>query len=117
MIYQASNCNKQMEGHNGRNIVGFLGTYRICSGVVHTTWSRHSECVHVTNKQLIIIFYWIVFYVWEINNLLVVVYGKEIKQKHHMGITKPAILFISFKCNMWNWTSIIFVPSMTVPSQ
>ena len=45
MIYQASNCNKQMEGHNGRNKVGFLGTYRIYSGVVHTTWSG---VVHTT---------------------------------------------------------------------
>jgi len=56
MIYQASNCNKQMEGLNGRNIVGFLGIYRIYSGVVHTKGSKHSlfECVHVTNKQLMI---------------------------------------------------------------
>ena len=51
MIYQVSNCNKQMEGHNGRNIVAFLGTYRIYSGVVHTTWSRHSVWVRTCNQQ------------------------------------------------------------------
>ena len=48
------------------------------------------ECVHVINKQLIIIFYWIIFYVWEINNLLVVVYGKEIKQKLSHGDHKTS---------------------------
>lgn len=94
MIYQVSNCNKQMEGLNGRNIVGFLGTYRIYSGVVHTTWSRHSVWVCKCNQQTTNNYFLLDCFLCVGNKqsaCCCLCQGNKTNKHYHMGTTKPAI--------------------------